>query len=122
MDQGPMEMPEPRGWTRADALELARSVAIQLVVAVTLAVGAALVWGAASERPFREALTVTSLVTAAALPILGTIGQVHDAHLGLDAPHAMKQSRGDGDGLLTPLGVMLFVSLPVAAAGMWLGA
>lgn len=122
MDQGPMEMPEPRGWTRADALELARSVAIQLVVAAVLAVGAALVWSAASERLFREALTVTSLVTAGALPILGTIGQVHAAHLGLDAPDAMKQSRGDGDGLLTPLGVMLFVSLPVAAAGMWLGA
>ncbi len=117
-----MEMPEPRGWTRADVLELARAVTIQLVVAVGLAVGAALVWSSVSERLFREALTLTSLVTAGALPVLGTIGRVHDAQLGLDSPHIVRQSRAESDDRLTPLGVMLFVSLPLVAAGLWFGA
>lgn len=122
MDQGPLEMPESRGWTRDDVLELVRAVGVQLVAAAVLAAGAALVWSMTTDRLFREALTITSLVTAGLLPVLGSLSQINDAELGLHAPAATRRPRPEGDDRLTPVGVLLFVSVPVAVVGLWLGA
>lgn len=122
MDQGPLQMPERRGWTRQDVVELAGAVAVQYLVAAVLAVGAALAWSLITDRLFLEALPVTALVTGVALPVLGNVGSMHDAQMGLDAAHAPRQSRAGDDNRLTPVGVMLFVSVPVVVVGQWLGA
>lgn len=54
--------------------------------------------------------------------MLGSISQINDAELALHAPAANRRPRPEGDDRLTPIGVMLFVSAPVAVLGLWLGA
>ncbi len=123
MDQGPPHDVRPRGWNRTDVLELVRAVGLRLAITGVVAVAVATVHRMAFDGSFDAAMTTVLLVAAGALPMLEMRTRVHDGQLGLGGSMTSQSNPAPrGDSALTPVGILLFVSLPLVVVATFVGA
>lgn len=108
--------PSSSRWTRADATRLVREVLIAAGAAIAgtllLATGWSVVFGGA----FIDRLGPSGLVVAALLTLGGPLGLTHDARVsGTYGKQSWSGRPGDTGAVgLTPLGLFLFVAIPLA--------
>ena len=123
MDQGPHHTVRPRSWDRTDALELIRAVGLRLAITSVLAIGVASIYRAAFDGSFDGAVATVLLVAAGGLPMLEMRTTVHDGQLGLGGSMTSRSNPSpEGDSALTPVGILVFISLPLVVLATFLGA
>lgn len=119
MDQGPVRPPPVPPWTRRDLVDLARAVGVVWGTAVLVVATMVAAWTSVSGLPVGEVAPASAIIVAGLLPAFGLLSRFIDASTKGWTDSATIGRRnsfyGDEDVAgLTPVGIFLFVSLPLS--------